>query len=122
MPQPPLLCKEGKALRLNTLVIHSCPLSVAPPLICVQLACHTNNIGNFGEEELLERRAIRHWSIWRSDAANRSIEVFKSLFGNDSSQFAGKSSDSSVLVEENDFVRLSDRIENGFLVERQQRT
>src|SRR2546426_7580503 len=88
-------------------------------LVGVQLACYTNNIGSFRKEEFLERRAVRHWSIGRSDAANRSIEVFKRLFGNDSSQFARKTSNSSVLVKEDDLVRLANRIENGFFIERE---
>src|SRR5436190_5867875 len=91
-----------------------------PYLVGVQLACHANNIGSFRKEELLERRAVRHWCIRRGDAANRSIEVFKRLFGNDSSQFARKTSNPGVLVEEDNFVRLADRIENSLLIERQQ--
>src|SRR5947207_15416488 len=89
-------------------------------LVGVQLACHANNIGSFRKEELLERRAVRHWCIRRGDAANRSIEVFKRLFGNDSSQFARKTSNPGVLVEEDNFVRLADGIENSLLIERQQ--
>src|SRR5690349_15277167 len=91
-------------------------------LVSVQLACDAYNVGYLGEEKLLQRRTVRHGSIRCSDAANRTIEVFESLFRNDSSQFACKSSDLRIFMEKNDLIGLPYRIKHSFFVKRQKRT
>src|SRR5262245_3378498 len=87
---------------------------------CVQLASHANHVRYFRQEELFQRRTIRHRSIRRGDASDRTVEIFERLFGNDGGEFAGESADARVFVKENHFVRLLHGIEYGFTIERQE--
>src|SRR5207249_831728 len=91
------------------------------PLIGVQFASHADDIRDFGKEEFLERRAVRHRSVGRSNAANWTIEVFESLFRNHSRQFPRKASNLRVLVKQNHLVCFLYRLQDSFVVERQKR-
>src|SRR5262245_6130971 len=79
-------------------------------LIGVQFSSHTDDVGRFRKKILLQWRAVRHGSVGSRNAADRAVKKFKCLFGNHSRQFAGESSNLSVLMQENDFVCLL----NGF--------
>src|SRR5262245_34982029 len=92
------------------------------PLVRVQFASHADDVRDLGKEEFLEWRTVRHRRIGRSNAANRTIEVFERLFRNHCRQFPCKASDLRVLVKQNYLVRFLHGLQDGFFVERQKRS